>query len=127
MWARPSNTAREYRFEEGDLEKTVFFNTDAFGKPVKTAIFMGGFEFEQYMNLIEAQCPDFEQPDFDAETFSLLAKAGSDERFRTKMFHNCLLLGGLVGLCCVFGRELRGGSIESRRSEIVAVRETHPQ
>lgn len=40
-------------FNPDELGKVVFYNLSAFGKPVKTAIFMGGLEYEAYDNIFQ--------------------------------------------------------------------------
>ena len=45
-WCVCMNPVREYGFDPEELGKVVFFNISAFGTPVKTAIFVGGQEFE---------------------------------------------------------------------------------
>jgi L-fuculokinase len=50
-----------------ELGKVVFFNLNAFLKPLKTAIFLGGFEFDQYQRIFESIHGKHEIPPFDAE------------------------------------------------------------
>jgi sugar (pentulose or hexulose) kinase len=45
-WCVCMNPVKEYGFSPEELGKVVFFNISAFGTPVKTAIFVGGQEFE---------------------------------------------------------------------------------
>jgi sugar (pentulose or hexulose) kinase len=45
-WCVCMNPVKEYGFAPEELGKVVFFNISAFGSPVKTAIFVGGQEFE---------------------------------------------------------------------------------
>jgi sugar (pentulose or hexulose) kinase len=45
-WCVSMNPVKKYGFAPEDLGKVVFFNISAFGTPVKTAIFVGGQEFE---------------------------------------------------------------------------------
>ena len=47
-WCVIMNTAEKYGFSPDELGKIVFFNISAFGNPVKTAIFLGGLEFETW-------------------------------------------------------------------------------
>lgn len=53
--------------QEHELGKVVFFNLNAFLKPLKTAIFLGGFEFDQYQRIFEGIHGKHEIPAFDAE------------------------------------------------------------
>lgn len=56
-------------FNEEELGKVVFFNLSAFSKPVKTAIFMGGLEFEAYDNVLKEIHGNIENNFFDAELY----------------------------------------------------------
>ena len=51
-WCVLMNPAEQYGFAPDELGKVVFFNISAFGKPVKTAIFPGGLEFDTWSKLI---------------------------------------------------------------------------
>jgi sugar (pentulose or hexulose) kinase len=52
-WCVCMNPVREYGFAPEELGKVVFFNISAFGKPVKTAIFLGGQEFEIWSKVLQ--------------------------------------------------------------------------
>ncbi len=47
-WCVIMNPVEKYGFAEDELGKVVFFNISAFGTPIKTAIFLGGQEFETW-------------------------------------------------------------------------------
>jgi len=47
-WCVIMNPAEKYGFAPDELGKVVFFNISAFGTPIKTAIFLGGQEFETW-------------------------------------------------------------------------------
>ncbi|MDR0554285.1 MAG: carbohydrate kinase [Treponema sp.] len=51
-WCVLMNPVRQYGFAPDELGKVVFFNISAFGGPVKTAIFLGGQEFESWSKLL---------------------------------------------------------------------------
>ncbi|MHC6202882.1 FGGY-family carbohydrate kinase [Breznakiellaceae bacterium SP9] len=51
-WCVSMNPVTQYGFAPGELGKVVFFNISAFGKPVKTAIFLGGQEFETWSKVL---------------------------------------------------------------------------
>ncbi len=51
-WCVIMNEKDEVKFEEDELGKVVFYNMNAFWKPIKTAIFLGGMEFEFYTKLL---------------------------------------------------------------------------
>ena len=52
-WCVIMKAADKYGFAPDELGKAVFFNISAFGAPVKTAIFLGGQEFETWSRLIQ--------------------------------------------------------------------------
>ncbi|MCL1994109.1 MAG: FGGY family carbohydrate kinase [Spirochaetes bacterium] len=51
-WCVIMNPVEKYGFNETELGKIVFFNISAFGTPIKTAIFLGGLEFETWAKQI---------------------------------------------------------------------------
>ncbi len=51
-WCVSMKPAGTYGFKAEDLGKIVFFNISAFGEPVKTAIFLGGQEFESWVSIL---------------------------------------------------------------------------
>lgn len=51
-WCVVMNPVKEYGFAPQELGKVVFFNISAFGTPVKTAIFLGGQEFETWSKIL---------------------------------------------------------------------------
>jgi sugar (pentulose or hexulose) kinase len=51
-WCVSMNPVKKYGFDPEELGKVVFFNISAFGTPVKTAIFLGGQEFETWSKLL---------------------------------------------------------------------------
>ncbi|AEJ20115.1 FGGY-family carbohydrate kinase [Gracilinema caldarium] len=52
-WCVIMNPVTSYGFNEEELGKVVFFNQSAFGTPVKTAIFLGGYEFETWLKVLQ--------------------------------------------------------------------------
>jgi sugar (pentulose or hexulose) kinase len=50
-WCVIMNPVEKYGFAKDELGKVVFFNIGAFGTPIKTAIFLGGQEFEIWSQL----------------------------------------------------------------------------
>jgi len=56
-------------FAPDELGKVVFYNMNSFFKPIKTAIFLGGMEFEHYMNLLEKIHGVIEFPSFDKKLY----------------------------------------------------------
>jgi sugar (pentulose or hexulose) kinase len=53
-WCVLMHPQERFGFEASELGKVVFFNRSALMKPVKTAIFLGGMEYETWSKLIEA-------------------------------------------------------------------------
>jgi sugar (pentulose or hexulose) kinase len=51
-WCVIMNPVDKYGFSPDELGKVVFFNISAFGSLIKTAIFLGGLEFETWSSLI---------------------------------------------------------------------------
>jgi hypothetical protein len=51
-WCVCMEPVEKYGFAPEELGKVVFFNMSAFGKPVKTAIFLGGQEFEIWSKVL---------------------------------------------------------------------------
>ena len=51
-WCVIMNPVEKYGFSPDELGKAVLFNISAFGKPIKTAIFMGGMQFESWSQQI---------------------------------------------------------------------------
>ncbi len=69
-WCVIMNPVSEYGFKPDELGKVVFFNQSAFRMPVKTAIFLGGLEFETWTKLIDEvhgskNAPAFNKPLYD--------------------------------------------------------------
>jgi sugar (pentulose or hexulose) kinase len=52
-WCVLMHPQERYGFADDELGKVVFFNRSALMKPVKTAIFLGGMEYETWSRLIE--------------------------------------------------------------------------
>ena len=50
-WCVIMNPVMQYGFAPDELGKVVLFNISAFGMPIKTAIFLGGLEFETWSDL----------------------------------------------------------------------------
>jgi sugar (pentulose or hexulose) kinase len=51
-WCVLMHPQERYGFEAGELGKVVFFNRSAYLEPIKTAIFLGGLEYEAWTGLI---------------------------------------------------------------------------
>ncbi|MFH2113702.1 MAG: FGGY family carbohydrate kinase, partial [Spirochaetota bacterium] len=55
-WCVLMHPQKQYAFGKGELGKVVFFNRSAYLEPVKTTIFLGGMEYEQWSGLIGKIC-----------------------------------------------------------------------
>jgi sugar (pentulose or hexulose) kinase len=64
-WCVIMHEKNEVSFAEDELGKVVFYNMNAFSKPVKTAIFMGGLEFEKYTSVLKRIHGDRSFPKFN--------------------------------------------------------------
>jgi sugar (pentulose or hexulose) kinase len=67
-WCVVMHPSREYGFREDEIGKTVFYNISAREELVKTAIFMGGLEFQTYRDLILKASGSDEYPRYEHDT-----------------------------------------------------------
>ncbi len=56
-WCVIMHQRERYGFSDEDMGKVVFYNLDVFNRPVKTAIFQGGAEYESYSRLLRSAAP----------------------------------------------------------------------
>ncbi|MBI9016637.1 MAG: carbohydrate kinase [Phycisphaerae bacterium] len=63
---RPCNSVE---IKDDQLNKMVFYNFDVFEQPVKTSMFMGGKEYEKYMEILNNIHHQNDQPEFDANIY----------------------------------------------------------
>ena len=68
-WCVLMHRSNDTSIKDSELCKTIFYNFDAFANPVKTAVFMGGREFEVYSKLIESTHQQQGMPDFCPELY----------------------------------------------------------
>lgn len=68
-WCVVMRPAEEVDFQPEEIGKAVFYNLDAFGRPVKTCIFMAGIEYDTYTALIRRVSGTSEAPPFDLELY----------------------------------------------------------
>ena len=74
-WCVAMKPAENVSFKQDELGKTVFYNRDVFGKPVKTSIFMGVLEYETYTKLFSNIHGRDDLPDFNSDLYkSVLEK-----------------------------------------------------
>ena len=64
-WCVVMHEQDQVSFQSDELGKIVFYNINAFGKPVKTAIFLGGLEFDSYSKLFRRINDRTEYPGFN--------------------------------------------------------------
>ena len=57
-WCVIMHEREKVHFNKDELGKVVFYNLSAFNSPIKTAIFMGGLEFEAYDELLKGETAD---------------------------------------------------------------------
>jgi hypothetical protein len=69
-WCVAMHPASSVAFRDDELGKLVFYNLDAFNRPVKTSIFMGGLEFDAYTTLLKQINNQKELPPFNPETYN---------------------------------------------------------
>ncbi|MDR2110907.1 MAG: carbohydrate kinase [Spirochaetaceae bacterium] len=68
-WCVIMNPVKQYGFAPEELGKVVFFNISAFRRPVKTAIFLGGMEFETWSKTLMGLHNRTELPPYDRELY----------------------------------------------------------
>lgn len=68
-WCVIMNEKEEVKFEQDELGKVVFYNMNAFWKPIKTAIFLGGMEFEHYTGFFKKENNRADFPPFNPEVY----------------------------------------------------------
>ena len=68
-WCVLMHPMQAARFNPGDLGKVVFFNLDAFFRPVKTAIFAAGMEYDCYRDLLRSISGSDLASAFDADLY----------------------------------------------------------
>ncbi len=69
-WCVIMNPVEKYGFAPDELGKVVFFNQSAFKTPVKTAIFLGGMEFETWSKLLMDLNGRTDLPPFEVELYN---------------------------------------------------------
>jgi sugar (pentulose or hexulose) kinase len=73
-WCVIMNPVTQYGFAPDELGKVVFFNISAFGTPIKTAIFLGGLEFETWSQLFQKQHKHNDIPGWDEKLYRSILK-----------------------------------------------------
>ncbi|MBA7470466.1 MAG: carbohydrate kinase [Spirochaeta sp.] len=73
-WCVAMHPAKEISFSRDEIGKVVFYNLDAFFNPVKTAIFLGGLEFDRYIAIFNKINGEKPFPAFDPRLYRQLIK-----------------------------------------------------
>lgn len=73
-WCVIMNPVEKYGFAGDELGKVVFFNISAFGTPIKTAIFLGGQEFETWSGLFMNLYNRKDMPVWDEDLYRSILK-----------------------------------------------------
>ncbi len=73
-WCVAMHPEQSVRFDEDELGKAVFYNMNAFAKPVKTSILMGGLEFETYTAILRERFGLRQFPAFDPDLYRSILK-----------------------------------------------------
>ena len=68
-WCVLMNPVRHYGITPEEIGKMMLFNISAFGKPIKTAIFQGGQEFETWSRLFKDFHKRHDIPPYDEELY----------------------------------------------------------
>jgi len=68
-WCVIMNPIEKYGYSDDEIGKVVFFNISAFGTPIKTAIFLGGMEFETWSALLQKLHGRSDNPPFNEEIY----------------------------------------------------------
>jgi sugar (pentulose or hexulose) kinase len=73
-WCVIMNPVKRYGFAPEELGKVVFFNISAFRTPVKTAIFVGGQEFEIWSKVLMDMHRRQDIPSYDPELYRTILR-----------------------------------------------------
>ncbi len=73
-WCVVMHPTDSLSFKKDELGKMIYYNISAYKDLVKTAIFMGGLEFETYANILKEINGTDDYPDFDPEEAGKIIK-----------------------------------------------------
>jgi sugar (pentulose or hexulose) kinase len=76
-WCVSMNPVKTYGFAPEELGKAVFFNLSAFRTPIKTANFLGGYEFETWSNILMGIHKRRDIPPYQREQYRALLQEGN--------------------------------------------------
>jgi len=77
-WCVVMKEAEQVQFSPDELGKVVFYNLNVFNKPVKTAIFLAGLEFETYTDILKNLNKDHDFPEYDHELYQQIIENGNE-------------------------------------------------
>jgi sugar (pentulose or hexulose) kinase len=77
-WCVIMHPTETYSFSEEEIGKTVFYNISADQGLVKTAIFMGGLEFETYMKFMKKRNHPSDYPGFNKDLMERILNGNCD-------------------------------------------------
>ena len=73
-WCVIMKAVEKYGFAPNELGKIVFFNISAFGTPIKTAIFLGGMEFEAWSGFFRERQGQVDFPAWNEDLYRSILK-----------------------------------------------------
>lgn len=73
-WCVAMHPGKSLSFADDEIGKIVFYNLDAFDRPVKTAIFMGGLEYDSYAKVLAALHPGKTSTTYDADLYQKIVR-----------------------------------------------------
>ncbi len=73
-WCVIMHEKEKVEFRDDELGKVVFYNINAFSRPVKTAIFMGGLEFQHYINILKKLDHKDRYPEFNSSLYEKIIR-----------------------------------------------------
>jgi len=73
-WCVIMNPVKQYGFAPEEIGKVVFFSISAFGTPIKTAIFLGGQEFETWSGVFKKLHGRADIPGWNEELYRRILK-----------------------------------------------------
>ncbi|MBL8992381.1 MAG: carbohydrate kinase, partial [Spirochaetia bacterium] len=73
-WCVAMHPGKSLSFADDEIGKIVFYNLDAFDRPVKTAIFMGGLEYDSYAKVLAGLHPGKTSTVYNADLYQKIVR-----------------------------------------------------
>ncbi len=73
-WCVAMHPGKDVSFAGDEIGKIVFYNLDAFDRPVKTAIFMGGLEYDTYAKVLATMHPGMNNTAYNPEIYQKIVR-----------------------------------------------------